>query len=76
MCVTLWCLFLFCWPIDRLVLLGISISLEGRTVAADERALQNNISLIFTLNLSLIRAYANGFTAALNMSIVWAMGIA
>ena len=36
----------------------------------------NSIPFIFFLNLWFIKAYANGLTAELNMTAVWAMGIA
>ena len=46
-----------------------------RTWYTFERRLQN-ISIIFCLNRWFISAYANGFTAALNMIMVWAIGMA
>ena len=61
-------------PVGRLeMLLAISMPscfLEGRTLAGDEREQQHNSIFIFCLNRWLMRAYAKGLTAALNISIV------
>lgn len=45
-------------------------SCKGKAIAAAERhELEDRIFFIFTLKLLFIRAYANGFTAALHVSV-------
>ena len=61
-------------PVDRLeMFLVISMPggfLEERTLAGDEYEQQHNSIFVFCLNRWLVRAYAKGLTAALNISIV------
>ena len=60
-------------PAGRLEMLLFSMPsgfLEGGTLAGDEHEQQHNSIFIFCLNRWLMRAYAKGLTAALNISIV------
>ena len=58
------------------LLFAISWSLPWVPVTPSESSLQHSIPLIFFLKFWFIKAYANGLTAELNMTAVWAMGIA
>ena len=63
-----------CWPSQAISMSCGSLS--AWTPGAEPLELQHIIAFIFSLNRWLIRAYVNGLTAELNMTIVCAVGIA